>query len=140
MRLLDQQAIDYHIHVRHQLPPNHAPIYKTLVTQGQSEEYYVFVVEITHVLDMKRAAQVVEEKHIHMIKERHLLPITGYVHGGCSPIAMKKQFRTIIDESAKHYDTIMVSGGQVALSIELRPLDLAQLVSASFASVQIKET
>lgn len=136
MRRLDQAGIDYEVHDRDHLDQVMAPIYKTLVTQGKSGDNYVFVVAIDHVLDLKLAAQAVGEKSIHMIKERDLFPLTGYVHGGCSPLAMKKLFPTHIDVSAQAYPTILVSGGQVGISIELPPQSLAEIVPASFASIQ----
>lgn len=136
MRILDQHHIPYQPHQREELDSNHAPIYKTLVTQGKSGDHFVFVVDIDHVLDLKLAAQAVNEKHVHMIKEKDLLPLTGYVHGGCSPLGMKKSFLTVIDASAQVFETILVSGGQVGLSVEVNPQELADTVGASFIPVQ----
>ncbi len=99
-------------------------VFKTLVTRGKSGAYYVFVVPVEGELDLKKAAQAAKEKSIAMIKQKELLPLTGYVHGGCSPIGMKKKFPTFIHETAKELNKIYVSAGKVGFQIELSPSDL----------------
>ena len=99
-------------------------VFKTLVTQGRSGQYYVFVIPVREELDLKKAAKAAGEKSVSMIKQKELLPLTGYVHGGCSPIGMKKPFPTYIDWTAEYYDTVFVSAGRVGCQIELAPADL----------------
>ncbi len=99
-------------------------VFKTLVTQGKSGAYYVFVVPVKAELDLKKAAKAAGEKSISMIRQKELLPLTGYVHGGCSPIGMKKPFPTFIHETAQGCDTVFVSAGKVGFQIELSPRDL----------------
>lgn len=93
-------------------------VFKTLVTVGRGGEHYVFMVPVALELDLKKAAAAVGEKSVHMVKSRELLGLTGYVHGGCSPLGMKRRFRTTIDESAALYDTIFFSGGRIGCQIE----------------------
>ena len=99
-------------------------VFKTLVTQGKSGQYYVFVIPVHAELDLKKAAKASGEKSIAMIKQKELLPLTGYVHGGCSPIGMKKQFPTYIHSTAETLEKIYVSAGKVGFQIELSPVDL----------------
>ncbi len=110
-------------------------VFKTLVTVGQSKEHYVCVIPVAAELDLKKAAKLLGEKKIEMIHQKELLPLTGYIHGGCSPVGMKKQFITCIDENALLQDTICVSGGKIGLQIELEPEDLAMLTSADFGDI-----
>ncbi len=110
-------------------------VFKTLVTVGQSKEHYVCVVPVDKELDLKKAAKLLGEKKLEMIHQKELLPLTGYIHGGCSPVGMKKPFVTCIDESALLQDTICVSGGKIGLQIEIDPEDLAMLVSADFGDI-----
>lgn len=110
-------------------------VFKTLVTQAKSGEYYVFMVPVACELDLKKAAAVVGEKAVAMIKARDLLPLTGYVHGGCSPVGMKTKFRTSIDETALLYDTIMFSGGRIGCQVEMSPESLDSLVGLTFADI-----
>ena len=110
-------------------------VFKTLVTQGKSGEHYVFMIPVACELDLKKAATVVGEKSVAMIKAKELLPLTGYVHGGCSPLGMKKTFRTTIDETAALYDTICFSAGRVGHQIEMSPNDLAKLIDLTFADL-----
>lgn len=110
-------------------------VFKTLVTQGKSGGYYVFVVPVAEELDLKKAAKVSGEKSIDMIKQKDLLPLTGYVHGGCSPIGMKKQFPTFIHETAAGFEKIFVSAGKVGLQIELSPADLISVVRCKTADI-----
>lgn len=110
-------------------------VYKTLVTVGKSKKYYVFVVPADHELDLKKAAKVTNEKNIEMIHQKELLPLTGYIHGGCSPIGMKKLFPTYIDSTAENLSTFFVSGGKVGFQIEINPQDLVKLIRARFADI-----
>lgn len=110
-------------------------VFKTLVTQGKSGEHYVFMIPVACELDLKKAATVVDEKSVAMIKAKELLPLTGYVHGGCSPLGMKKAFPTAIDETAALYDTICFSAGRVGHQIEMSPSDLAKLIDLTFADL-----
>ena len=110
-------------------------VFKTLVTQGRSGEHYVFMIPVACELDLKKAATVVGEKSVAMIKAKELLPLTGYVHGGCSPLGMKKAFPTAIDETAALYDTICFSAGRVGHQIEMSPNDLAKLIDLTFADL-----
>jgi len=110
-------------------------VFKTLVTEGKTTGLNVFVIPSNVELNMKKAALIVGDKHIEMIKSRELEPKTGYVHGGCSPVGMKKKFPTFIDETAQLYDTIYISGGRVGLQIELTPNALAKLTNAMFCDL-----
>ena len=110
-------------------------VFKTLVTQAKSGQYYVFVVPVGAELDLKKAAKAAGEKAISMIRQKELLPLTGYVHGGCSPIGMKKQFPTFIHEKARQYEKMFVSAGKVGLQIELAPEDLAAAAGCGFADI-----
>ena len=110
-------------------------VFKTLVTEGKTTGLNVFVIPSNVELDMKKAALVAGDKHVEMIKSRELEPKTGYVHGGCSPIGMKKKFPTFIDETAQLYDSIYISGGRVGLQVELTPDDLAKLTNAVFCDL-----
>ena len=110
-------------------------VFKTLVTVGKSGEHYVFVVPVSRELDLKKAAQAAGEKSISMIKSKDLLDLTGYIHGGCSPVGMKKFFRTFVDSSAEKTETIMVSGGKVGYQIEIAPAELAKVIRFSFADI-----
>lgn len=109
--------------------------FKTLVTRGKSKNFFVFVIPVAEELDLKKAAKAVREKSLEMLHVKDLLATTGYVRGGCSPIGMKKQFRTIIHESAKSYENIMFSGGQLGSQIKMSPTDLAAIVGAEFADI-----
>lgn len=140
MRLLDQVGLSYQVLKDQRFlaqgsagpsqgqakPANQ--IFKTLVTQGKSGDYYVFMIPINETLDLKKAAHGVGEKSVAMIKERDLLPLTGYVHGGCSPIGMKKAFLTTIDEVASLYETIAFSAGRVGYSVDLSLSSLQQMI------------
>ena len=151
MRVLDQKKIPY---TPHAYPPGdgEAPdgvtvarslgqdperVFKTLVTRGASGGYYVFDIPVTDTLDLKKAAKAVGEKSIAMLYSRELLPLTGYVHGGCSPIGMKKQFPTVFHETAEILDTIMVSAGKIGFQVELSPADLIELVGGSTEDVTV---
>ncbi len=140
IRLLEQKKIPFTIHnytdsgavsgmeVAAVLGENPEAVFKTLVTVGKSGEHYVFVVPVNRELSLKKAANVAGEKSVSMIKSKELLPLTGYIHGGCSPIGMKKFFRTFIDRSAENQQTIMVSGGKIGYQIEIAPQELAKVI------------
>lgn len=134
MRLLDQAGIQYQtVHSSKKEGFKYSPeaprdrIFKTLVTQGKSGEHYVFMVPVNQSLDLKKAAAAAGEKSVAMILEKELLPLTGYVHGGCSPIGMKKELPVFIDEVAVLYDTIIFSAGKVGFSVELPVEDLQKM-------------
>ena len=110
-------------------------VFKTLVTQGKAGQYYVFVVPVKAGLDLKKAAKAAGEKSIAMIKQKELLPLTGYVHGGCSPIGMKKQFPTFIHETATGFEKVFVSAGRVGMQVELAPQDLIKVANVRTADV-----
>ena len=110
-------------------------MFKTLVTKGASAAYYVFDVPVAENLDLKKAAKAVGEKSIAMLPQKELLPLTGYVHGGCSPVGMKKQFPTVFRETAVLFDTIYVSAGKVGAQVEVAPQALLDLLRASAADI-----
>ncbi len=110
-------------------------VFKTLVTIGKSRQHYVFVVPADKELSLKKAALAAGEKNIEMIPQKELLPLTGYVHGGCSPLGMKKSFPTFVDLSAKGKDFVYVSGGKVGLQIQIDPEELVALIKGSFADI-----
>ena len=146
-RVLDAKKIVYELHtykpdatmsgeeIAGILGNNPDKVFKTLVTQGKSGEYYVFVVPVKAELDLKKAAKISGEKSVNMIKQKDLLPLTGYVHGGCSPIGMKKQFQTFIHETASGFDKIFVSAGKVGFQIELSPEDLISVAGCVAADI-----
>lgn len=139
MRKLDSMKIEYKEHYYTDsgavagvdtaiaLGEDPARVFKTLVTVGKSGTHYVFMVPVASELDLKKAASATGEKSVAMIKSEELLPLTGYVHGGCSPVGMKKYFRTFIHETAKNYDTIYFSGGKIGFQVEM-PLESLQKV------------
>lgn len=104
-------------------------VFKTLVTTSKSKNNYVFMIPVEKELDLKKCASSVNEKYIEMIPQKDLLPLTGYIHGGCSPIGMKKQFKTIIDESCKNYESIIFSGGKVGYQVEVKLDDLSEVIN-----------
>ena len=110
-------------------------VFKTLVCKGASGGYYVFDIPVAENLDLKKAARAVGEKSVAMLPQKELLPLTGYVHGGCSPVGMKKLFPTVIDASAENLETMIVSAGKIGYQVELSPRDLAALVRAKFADL-----
>lgn len=112
-----------------------ARVFKTLVTVGKTGAHYVFMVPVALELDLKKAAKAVGEKSIAMIKEKELLPLTGYVHGGCSPIGMKKAFVTTIDNSAEHYETIIFSAGKIGYQVEIALSDLQKIIRVQSESI-----
>lgn len=145
MRILDSAKVPYTpfgyeitdgkidgVSVAGKIDKDPAQVFKTLVTVGASKQYYVFLVPVAHELSLKKAAQHAGEKSVEMIKSADLLKITGYVHGGCSPLGMKKPFRTFIDQSAQSHETIIVSAGKIGAQVGLAPQTLAQLAGAVF--------
>ncbi len=116
-----------------------AKVFKTLVTQGKSGQYYVFSIPVAEELDLKKAAKAAGEKAVAMIKQKELLPLTGYVHGGCSPIGMKKAFPTWIHETAQAYERMFVSAGRVGFQIELAPADLIRAANCRYADLTVDE-
>ena len=145
MRILDQKKIRYVIHtyqnavsgieVADTLNESYDKVFKTLVTVSNTNNHYVFVVPVNKELDLKKAAKVVNEKSIDMLKSALLLPLTGYIHGGCSPVGMKKQFRTIVDKSASNKDRIFVSGGKIGYQIEIELSELKKVINFEFEDI-----
>lgn len=147
MRVLDSKKVEYKSHnylasgavsgteVAHVLGQNPDSVFKTLVTVSKSKKYYVFLVPVEKELDLKKAAAVVGEKKIEMLKSKELLGLTGYIHGGCSPIGMKKFFRTTVDETAKKYETIMFSAGKIGYQVEMNPADLEKVIRFEYADI-----
>ncbi len=147
MRVLDGKKISYEAHsyeadptltgeqIAGILGEDPEKVFKTLVTQGKTGAYYVFVVPVKGELDLKKAAKASGEKSIAMIKQKDLLGLTGYVHGGCSPIGMKKQFKTFLHETATSYERMFVSAGKVGFQIEIAPADLISVTGCEVADV-----
>ena len=147
MRLLDQKKVQYTVHdytqsgaiagedVAAVLGENSAQVFKTLVTVGKSGQYYVFLVPVCKELDLKKGALAVGEKYIEMIKSKDLLGLTGYIHGGCSPVGMKKSFTTIIDASAQGFDKIFFSAGKIGLQIEISVCDIEKVIKYNFFEI-----
>ena len=147
MRTLEQKKIPYTAHsydpegpidgvsVAQTLGQPPERVFKTLVTKGASGAYYVFDIPVAENLDLKKAARAVGEKSIAMLPQKELLPLTGYVHGGCSPVGMKKQFPTVFHETAAEYDTICVSAGKIGYQVECDPKALLTLLRAGTADI-----
>lgn len=147
MRLLEQKKIPFRsytyeseqaitgLEVAERLGQNPEQVFKTLVTTGKSGTHYVFVIPVGAGLDLRKAAKAVGEKSLEMLKQKDLLPLTGYVHGGCSPIGMKKAFRTVIDASVQQFESLIFSGGRIGLQVELSLPDLARVVRFETADV-----
>ncbi len=110
-------------------------VFKTLVTAGRSGEHYVFMIPVAEELDLRKAASAAGEKSVGMIKAKELLPLTGYVHGGCSPIGMKKQFATFVDETAVLYDTVFFSAGKIGYQVEMSVSDLEAVIPLKYADL-----
>ena len=148
MRILEQKNINYKsynyintdaisgIDVANALKQNPNQVFKTLVTVGNTKTNYVFLIPVNKELDLKKAANAVKEKSITLIKTKELLPLTGYIHGGCSPIGMKKQFKTVIDITAKDFEIIIFSGGKIGYQVEVSLDDLRKIID--FELVDIK--
>lgn len=149
MRILDQKKINYNTYsyidtdaisgmeVADVLGQNPNQVFKTLVTVSGKNINYVFVVPVNKELDLKKAAKVVGEKSIDMIKSKELLPLTGYIHGGCSPIGMKKMFKTVIDESCKNFETIIFSGGKIGYQVELKLEDIEKVIRVEYNDITV---
>ena len=147
MRILDQKKIPYQAYcyadtdaingvaVAQVLGQNPKQVFKTLVTVGASKRNYVFVIPVEEELHLKKAAKAVGEKSIEMIKSKELLPLTGYIHGGCSPIGMKKLFKTVIDSSAEEWSTIIFSAGKIGYQVEVAPADLKKVIPYEFGDI-----
>ena len=150
MRVLEQHNIPYTAHfypadgpidgvsVAAVLGQDPEQVFKTLVTKAASGNYYVFDIPVAENLDLKKAAKAVGEKSIAMIPQKDLLPLTGYIHGGCSPVGMKKQFPTVFHETVVLFDTICVSAGKIGAQVELSPEDLIGLLGAAAADVTVE--
>ena len=110
-------------------------VFKTLVTAGRSGEHYVFMIPVAEELDLRKAASAAGEKSVGMIKAKELLPLTGYIHGGCSPIGMKKQFATFVDETAVLYDTVFFSAGKIGYQVEMSVSDLEAVIPLKYADL-----
>ena len=151
MRVLDQKKVPYTPHsypvgdavpdgvsVARMLGQDPAAVFKTLVAKGASGGHYVFDIPVEATLDLKKAAKAVGEKSVAMLPARELLPLTGYVHGGCSPVGMKKRFPTVFHQSCLDQDTICVSAGKVGFQVEVRPNHLIALVGGTAADVVVE--
>ena len=151
MRVLEQKKIQYKSHTYTQdastsgeeiakiLGENPDCVFKTLVTRGKTGQYYVFVVPVAKELDLKKAAKAAGEKSIEMIKQKELLPLTGYIHGGCSPIGMKKQFKTFVHKTVMDFETIFFSAGKVGYQVELSPADMGKAFPYTLEDVIVDE-
>lgn len=148
MRILDSNNINYVTHsyenkdgkidgvaVAHKIEKDVNQVFKTLVTQGNSKEFYVFVIPVAEELDMKKASKAANEKNIDMIHVKDINKITGYIRGGCSPLGMKKSFKTFVQEEALLFDTIVFSGGKIGAQIEMNPNDLDKFIDCSFVDI-----
>lgn len=149
MRILDRMKISYThytyeceefidgMQIVEKLGLDPAKVYKTLVTQSPAKEYFVFVIPVALELDLKKAAKTTGQKALAMIHVKDINQITGYIRGGCTAVGMKKQYVTVIDESAQALDTMVVSGGRIGSQIELAPQDLAKASNAKFARITV---
>lgn len=149
MRILDSNKINYKMYsyeskkgehldgveVAHQIGKDVSQVYKTLVSQGSSKNIYVYVIPVDKNLDLKKAAKVANEKNMAMINVNDINKFTGYIRGGCSPIGMKKLYKTFVNETAKVLDTIVVSAGKIGYQVELSPEELQQLIKCEFEDI-----
>ena len=147
MRILDKHKIAYKTYsyantsaisgteVAAALGQNPAQVFKTLVTTGKSGTHYVFMLPVAEELDLKKAATSVGEKSVEMLKQKELLPLTGYIHGGCSPIGMKKQFKTVAHQTALDFAAIIFSAGMIGYQVELSLKDLASIIPLITADI-----
>ena len=148
MRILDGKRINYQkytyengetmtgLDIATLLNQDPNQVFKTLVTFGsKTKSYYVFVIPVNGELDLKAAAKAVGEKSIEMIKQKDLLPLTGYMHGGCSPIGMKKQFTTVVHNTAETMGNILFSGGKIGMQVELKTEDFKKIINIKFADI-----
>lgn len=148
MRLLDKNKVDYNtisydnkdgkidgIAVAEKIGKDVNSVFKTLVTQGNSKELYIFVIPVNEELDLKKAAKVAGEKNVDMIHVKDINKYTGYVRGGCSPLAMRKLYKTFIHNSAEKFSNIVFSAGKIGLQIEANPLEVASVIEAKFENI-----
>lgn len=147
MRILDKNKIPYNhycykdtgaisgVEVATALGQNPAKVFKTLVTQGKSSQYHVFMIPVAKELDLKKAALAAGEKSVEMIKQKDLLKVAGYIHGGCSPIGMKKNYNTTIDTTALNFDTIIFSAGKIGYQVELSFDNLSKIIKIATADL-----
>ena len=146
LRALDQAHIKYDFHeydntetngenVAKLLNEDVNQVFKTLVTISNTKEHFIFIIPVNETLNLKKAAKAAKVKSIEMIKQKELFPLTGYVHGGCSPIGMKKEFKSFINETAILFDKILVSGGRIGLQIEINPDDLKEYIKAEYVDI-----
>ena len=150
MRILDREKVKYSVNlyecdefidgvsIADMLSQKYEQSYKTLVLKGKSGEHYVCVIQIHKEIDLKAAARSFGEKSVELIHVKELLPLTGYIRGGCTSLGMKKQCKTIIDVTAESQNEIIISGGRIGAQIILSPKDLACVTRAQFADVQMK--
>ena len=150
MRLLDAKSIPYEAReydpeitsgplVAAALGEDPDTVFKTLVTEGPKKEHFVFVIPVNAELDLKKAAKAARVKSIAMIPQKELLPLTGYIHGGCSPFGMKKPFPTFLDETAELFPSIFVSAGRRGYQVGISPLDIISQIGASFADLTVDQ-
>ena len=151
MRILDKNKVHYRVNtyeceefhdgvsIANMLGQDPDMTFKTLVTQGKSKNYYVFVIPVNKEIDLKAAAASVGEKSVEMIHVKDINQITGYIRGGCTPIGMKKQFVTVVDNAAKNFDEIIISGGRIGSQIFLAPDDLIKVTGAKYTDLIQKE-
>ena len=156
MRILDQKKIpytahfyeegdgpmgsrEYGLHVAQTLGIDPARSFKTLVARGASKGIYVYEVPVAENLDLKKAAKAVGEKSIELLHVAEINAVTGYIRGGCSPIGMKKQFPTVLSESARALDTVIVSGGKIGFQVELKPDALLGLIGGKYGDIEVSE-
>ena len=149
MRILDSKNIEYNMHsyevkkgehidgveVARKIGKDVSQVYKTLVVMGVSKNIYVYVIPVNEHLDLKKAAKVAKEKSIEMININDINKFTGYIRGGCSPIGMKKPYKTFVNESAENLETIIVSAGKIGYQVELSPIDLQRIVNNQFENI-----
>ena len=147
MRILDQKKVKYNsynylktgaisgMEVAKALDENPNLTFKTLVTVGKTNNHYVFLVPVNKGLDLKKAAKAVNEKNIEMVKSKELLSLTGYIHGGCSPVGMKKSFKTVIDSSARNYDKLIFSGGKIGYQVETTLDELKKVINFDLKNI-----
>ncbi|MBQ8600890.1 MAG: Cys-tRNA(Pro) deacylase [Clostridia bacterium] len=149
MRILEQKGIPFDVnlyeceefidgvHIADQLGQPYEQSFKTLVAVGKSGGHYVFVLPIAQELDLKKAARTVGEKAVELIHVKEIFPLTGYIRGGCTPIGMKKQFPTVIDETASLFDEIIISGGRIGAQILIDPQELQKAIGCKFEELTI---
>lgn len=147
MRILEQKKIKYNsysyvstqaisgMEVATALNQDPNCVFKTLVTVGTSKNNYVFLVPVNKELNLKKAAKSVNEKKVEMIKSKKLLPLTGYIHGGCSPIGMKKQFKTVINTTAQNFEKIIFSAGKIGYQVEMSLENLQKVINFTLADI-----